>query len=204
MARRTKAQAEATREAILDAAEAEFLEQGVSRTTLERIARRAGLTRGAIYWHFKDKADLLVALRDRIDRPVWEWLADRDRHVDEDPLRTLHERCCLALHRLDDEATYRNVHAIFMTRCELVGEAAAVFASRARLEEEILARLTGDFARAAALGLLKPGRAPRVAALTLWSLMGGVFLSWLRAPERFDLKTEGEAMLELFFTGLAD
>jgi len=40
MPKRTKAEAEATREALLDAAEVIFLERGVSRTSLEQIARQ--------------------------------------------------------------------------------------------------------------------------------------------------------------------
>jgi TetR/AcrR family acrAB operon transcriptional repressor len=55
MARRTKEEAAATRESILDAAEQLFVKQGVSRTTLQHIATAAGVTRGAIYWHFNDK-----------------------------------------------------------------------------------------------------------------------------------------------------
>jgi hypothetical protein len=39
-----------------------FLERGVSRATLDEIARAAGVTRGAIYWHFRDKLEIFVAL----------------------------------------------------------------------------------------------------------------------------------------------
>ena len=61
MVRRTKAEAEATRQALLDAAERLFEARGVSRTSLQDIASAAGLTRGAVYWHFRDKADLFDA-----------------------------------------------------------------------------------------------------------------------------------------------
>ena len=50
--RRTKEQAEQTRVAILEAAERLFLEKGVAQCSLEQIARAAGVTRGAVYWHF--------------------------------------------------------------------------------------------------------------------------------------------------------
>ena len=48
MARRTKAEAEQTREQILDAAEAVFLDRGVARASLAEIAQAAGVTRGAV------------------------------------------------------------------------------------------------------------------------------------------------------------
>ena len=56
MARRTKEEALATRHALLDAAERVFGRRGVARTSLVEIAEEAGVTRGAVYWHFKDKA----------------------------------------------------------------------------------------------------------------------------------------------------
>ena len=62
MARRTKAEAEQTRQRILMAALDLFAESGYDQTTFEDVARRIGLTKGAIYWHFKTKPDLLTEL----------------------------------------------------------------------------------------------------------------------------------------------
>ncbi len=58
MARKTKQEAQETRQHILDVALRLFSQQGVSSTSLGEIAKAAGVTRGAIYWHFKDKSDL--------------------------------------------------------------------------------------------------------------------------------------------------
>ena len=62
MARRTKAAAAETRQQILDTALDVFSRKGYSRTTFVDIAKQIGLTKGAVYWHFKTKPDLLVAL----------------------------------------------------------------------------------------------------------------------------------------------
>lgn len=70
MARKTKEEAERTYYQLLDAAIEEFIERGVAQTTLLQIATRAGLTRGAIYWHFKNKDELIMAL--------WEYVAGED------------------------------------------------------------------------------------------------------------------------------
>lgn len=64
MARRTKEEARQTRESILRAALDLFSEKGYSRTALNDIARRIGMTRGAVYWHFENKEALLAALID--------------------------------------------------------------------------------------------------------------------------------------------
>src|SRR5687767_13839262 len=70
VARRTKEEALATRHRLLDAAELLFQAQGVSQTSLQQIAQQAGATRGAIYWHFKDKADLFNAMMERVILPL--------------------------------------------------------------------------------------------------------------------------------------
>jgi AcrR family transcriptional regulator len=82
-----------TRAAIIDAAISLFAEHGVEGTSMEAIARHAGLTQGAIYSNFTGKADLWWAIGDQIsrtvdlndlfsaDRPLREELADVGRAV---------------------------------------------------------------------------------------------------------------------------
>ena len=72
MVRRTKEEAQETSSQILQAAEQAFYEHGVARTTLADIAALAGVTRGAIYWHFSNKSDLLQALLDTLHEPLDE------------------------------------------------------------------------------------------------------------------------------------
>ena len=79
MARRTKENAIATRSSLIDAAEQVFCEKGVSRASLSDIAQAAGATRGAIYWHFKDKLDLFGAMMDRVTLPLEQGLKGVNR-----------------------------------------------------------------------------------------------------------------------------
>ncbi|MFS1286578.1 TetR family transcriptional regulator [Pseudomonas piscis] len=79
MARKTAAEAARTRRRILEAASELFSREGVSSTTLDQIARQAGVTRGAIYWHFKGKQDLLDALFSEQTLPLEN---DRPQAVD--------------------------------------------------------------------------------------------------------------------------
>ena len=60
--KRTKAQALQTREHLMLAALDVFHRHGVSRASLNEIAQAAGMTRGALYWHFKNKEALFEAL----------------------------------------------------------------------------------------------------------------------------------------------
>lgn len=60
--RKTKIEAQKTRQHLLDAALEVFWRNGVTRSSLQEIAQEAGVTRGALYWHFKNKEDLFDAL----------------------------------------------------------------------------------------------------------------------------------------------
>lgn len=63
----SSARAGETREAILDAARVLFEADGYHSVGLEAVARRAGVSRQAIYLHFSSKADLVAALHQRIN-----------------------------------------------------------------------------------------------------------------------------------------
>ena len=91
MVRRTKEDAQKTRDDILGAAEVCFHRKGISRTSLSEIATAAGVTRGAIYWHFQDKSALVGALLERVSIPL-QPLSEATRNPDEpDPLGRLRE-----------------------------------------------------------------------------------------------------------------
>ena len=86
--RRTKEDAEKTRCAILAAAEQLFLERGVAHTSLEHIARHAGVTRGAVYWHFQNKAHLFHEMLNQVRLPL-EPLAEQ---LDDATMRQLNAK----------------------------------------------------------------------------------------------------------------
>ena len=62
MVKKSKDDAEKTRQAVLESALDVFSEKGYAKATFDEIAARAGFTKGAVYWYFRNKADLLSAL----------------------------------------------------------------------------------------------------------------------------------------------
>src|SRR5690348_2828359 len=96
MPRRTKEEALATRASLLDAAELLFQARGVSRTSLNDIAQAAGATRGAVYWHFADKADLFNAMIERVSLPLEQALEEASA-ADTDPVEDMRRALVHAL-----------------------------------------------------------------------------------------------------------
>src|ERR1700694_2113664 len=98
MARNTKEEALETRSRILDAAEDVFHARGVSGTSLADIAAATGATRGAIYWHFKNKSDLFNAMCERVRLPL-EAIMEADAELQaSDPMGHFHRPWVQGLH----------------------------------------------------------------------------------------------------------
>ena len=66
MARKTKEEAQKTRDQILDAAEHVFYRKGYTLTTMADIAEAAQLSRGAVYGHYKGKLEVATAMAERV------------------------------------------------------------------------------------------------------------------------------------------
>jgi AcrR family transcriptional regulator len=69
------AQAEATQTALLDAARDLFAARGYAAVPTEEIVQRAGVTRGALYHHFRDKQDLFRAVVEKLEQETVEKIA---------------------------------------------------------------------------------------------------------------------------------
>ncbi|MGM0912733.1 MAG: TetR family transcriptional regulator [Pseudomonadota bacterium] len=195
MARRTKAEAAATREALLDAAEEVFLDKGVARTSLEQIARHAGMTRGAVYWHFRNKADLFQAMLGRVRMPFQELVAEiGDPSLVERPLEAIRLAVLKGFERLE-QPHYRRVHAILIHHCEVFGDIDPL-AMQNEMADEACGALADYFGCAARLGQLREDLSPAIAAELMQAMLGGLFHDWLRNHERFSLMAKGRELVD--------
>ncbi len=196
MARRTKEDALATRDAILDAAELLFERQGVSRTTLQHIATSAGVTRGAIYWHFHDKAALFNAMMERAKLPLEQALASLDAPDSADPLGDLRAIVLSVFRHTVEDVQMRRAFAIATHKVELVDEMSAVrerhMASHARWMGRAESRVRIGLRN----GQVKPGVSARAVALGLWAIIDGLIRIWLLDPEAFKLVKLGQQIVD--------
>ncbi|WP_120997011.1 TetR family transcriptional regulator [Stutzerimonas urumqiensis] len=198
--RRTKEEAEKTRLALLASAERLFLERGVAHTSLDQIARDAGVTRGAVYWHFQNKSHLFHDLLDQVRLPP-EQLAERLRAGDQaQPLEALRNMCVDALQGLASDTQKRRIFTILLHRCEFtddIRDAAERHDAFVRMVIELFER---QFQAVAPR--LRDGITPRLAALALHGLVLGLFSDWTRDPSLFASEQETSALFEALLRGL--
>lgn len=202
MARRTKKEALETRNALIDAAELVFELRGVAGTALQEVAEAAGVTRGAVYWHFRDKADLFNAMMDRAILPFeQQWLVASAADV-ADPLARLRELLRDILRQTATEPRLQRVLAISTQKVEYVGELNGIRERHLRVREQALRRIEGLLRLATASGQLAEGLSTGAAARALHSLVDGLIANWMLDRDAFDLRRVGRTAVDQLIAGL--
>jgi TetR/AcrR family acrAB operon transcriptional repressor len=202
MARRTKEAAEETRALILDTAEQVFHEKGVARTSLTDIASHAGVTRGAIYWHFANKADLFQAMCDRAALPLEAMFNAVGADELNDPLASLRAGCVGVLRQVEADVRCRTVFEIMSHKCEFVDEMAATMARRQECRQGAMAMIERNLAMAIERRQLPADLDARRAAIGLFAYIDGLIHNWGMMPDHYSLAGEAGALVDLFINGL--
>jgi TetR/AcrR family acrAB operon transcriptional repressor len=186
--RRTKQDSERTRQGILAAARKVFARQGVTRTTFEEIAAAAGVTRGAIYWHFADKTELFFAMREQVAVPMIDQIDLALLRADEpDPLAGVERFLRAILEALEGNAAARQTFQIMGFKCEYVGELERELGLQRSRCSELVSKLKQTYGRARRAGHLRVGLRPAMAALETCSFVIGLTRLWLLDASRRSL-----------------
>ena len=173
MARKTKQEAQETRQHILDVALRLFSQQGVSSTSLGEIAKAAGVTRGAIYWHFKDKSDLFSEIWELSESNIGELELEYQAKFPGDPLSVLREILIHVLESTVTEERRRLLMEIIFHKC---------LESYDRIEQTLKHCIEAK--------MLPADLMTRRAAIIMRGYISGLMENWLFAPQSFDLKKE--------------
>jgi TetR/AcrR family acrAB operon transcriptional repressor len=201
MARRTKEEAAATRDSILDAAEKLFVEQGVSRTTLQHIATQAGVTRGAIYWHFDDKGALFNAMMERATLPFECALSVLGKADAAHVLDDLREFIVDIFRVTETNPQARRVFEIASLKVEFVSEMDAVRVRRRQSQGDWMTQVVERLKLAQSTGQIRQDVQPQVLATGLWAMMDGLIRNWMFEPASFDLIQTGDQLIRTMLDG---
>jgi TetR/AcrR family acrAB operon transcriptional repressor len=197
MARKTKAEALATRDRILDTAERVFEKKGVSRTTLEDIATAAGVTRGAIYGHFRNKVDLFAAMFNRIHLPMDGLYAKvADDHID--PLGRLRELFVIMLKAVSSKRQDQRVLNIIHHKCEFTGDMSVILARHRTMGRKEGKRVRIIMKNAIEQGQLPPALNVARAETMFQAMLMGLINNWTLTPKDFNLNSDAEALVDAY------
>jgi len=177
--RRTKEEAARTRQDIVEAALACFDRHGIAGTTLEQIAEQARVTKGAVYWHFSGKAEILHAIREEASLPLLD-RADCTllRAAEASPLARIEKFLEGMLHAIESDPRTRRALTVMQYKCEYADDLVAELADMRRNNDRLAKSLEQAYAEARKARELAPEFTPRLAALdTLVFLAGLVRLS---------------------------
>jgi TetR/AcrR family acrAB operon transcriptional repressor len=202
MVRRTKEEALETRNKILDAAEQVFFEKGVSRTSLADIAQAAGVTRGAIYWHFAHKSELFTEMFDRVLLPLDELKAASLDPNQADPLGRLIEVCTVCLRDTANNPRQRRVFDILFLKCELVEEMGPMMERYQTNMRDGLAKVEGALRNAISKGQMPEDLDTGLAAAMVHAFVGGALRDMLFLPDATDFGVHARQMVEGMFDAL--
>ncbi|HSI94963.1 MAG: TetR family transcriptional regulator [Methylophilaceae bacterium] len=203
MARKTKEEAQHTRSLLLEAAERLFSERGVANTTLNDIATAAGLTRGAIYWHFQNKTDLIHALWDQVALPLHESFAELALSMPDDPLARIQVKSTTVLTQVVRDVRIRNLLSILLLKCEYVEEPGGLREGYLIKRADCLGEITEEFRLAVMQGQLPAGLDERFAAIGLMALIDGLCFHWLMNPTLFSLENKAKNYIDAYLKGLS-
>lgn len=202
MARRTKDEAVETRNQILDAAERVFCARGVSRTSLADIAEAASVTRGAIYWHFKDKADLFCEMVARVTMPMEDAPCQINPALEANPLASVRTMLTGILQRTSGDVQARRVFHIVFHKCEYVDEMEPVWKRFSEMQAGCLSRLVQGLARAQELGQLPADMDARRTAMGLHAMVDGLISNWAIDPEYMPPECDAGLVIDVFLDSI--
>jgi len=199
--RRTKEEAEVTRQLLLKKALAVFSKKGYAATTLEDIASEAEVTRGAIYWHFGSKAELYNTLvREYSDRgnAIVQQAASEGGTLIE-ILRRVFVR---QLEAIEDDRDLRALMELYLFKTGLVPELEEGRQQQVESGVGLIEMIAGIMGQGIQSGLLRSDVDPKDMARAYLAFQNGLTQLWLTAPEQFSLKASANSFADILMAGL--
>ncbi|MEO5700674.1 MAG: TetR family transcriptional regulator [Casimicrobiaceae bacterium] len=180
MPRRTKEESARTRSAIVVAARATFHRHGVTRTTMEQIAEAAGVTRGAVYFHFANKTAVFYAVRDQVALPLLDRLnLELLSRETADSLARIELFIRGLMDALVACPEVRSTFEIMTFKCEYVDEFQGELVAACAMHAEVARALGRAYREASRAKLLRVGLSPTLAATSTLVFISGLIRLWL-------------------------
>ena len=200
--RKTKEEAEKTKKRILKSALEVFLKNGYSKTSLSDIAKDAGYTRGAVYWHFKDKSEILETLIAKFhDR-----FSSKQSEILESSISTkrkIKEIININLPLLFNNKEFRDFIELTWFKTE-IDQHKGLLEGKVAITKAFNDTLTQLLQQALNEGSLKNNVDPVVAALSITSIINGIYRGYFVLPDKLQSEETGKRIIEGYLNQIID
>lgn len=197
-----KFRAEVTRQVILDAAEEVFFEAGLSGATLEAIAQRSNVTRGAIYWHFTNKMEVFEAIFERTLSLYEALIADITNKATS--LKEFEDFLIKLLQDIAGDPKKRRALCILLLRHECLPQEHKILANAFDSSDRLIDSLAGFFSRIGATTDTEEKASSQLLAQAFQFYMQGMLSHFFQRPDISELGKHAEIYTRLFFRNLTN
>ncbi len=201
MVRKTKEEAAATRHSLLRAALQVFSQRGYSAATLQNIADRAGVTRGAIYWHFAGKAELYAALVEQVSSRGAEIaqaaIAEGGSYGD-----VLRRALVRLLTAVEEDKDLRAAMELSMFKTEMTPDLKRVMRRQEDAGRALIEGLAAALEQGIRSGQLRSDVSALDMARAFMALQSGAVYLWLTDPRAFSLRESAGAFADVYLRGI--
>ena len=172
-------------------------EIGFAASSVAKIAKEAGVTRGAIYWHFKNKPDLFFAMMEQVSLPLIDRI-DGNLPADNpgDPLLGIEASMLEVLRLLKEDDIARTTFEIVVLKCEYVDEFASLESSVIKTGCAFIEKATRAYTEAQKKGLVRGDIDPAQFALESYTFMKGLIQLWLSDVDATLIRGKAQSLIK--------
>lgn len=200
MVRKTKEESERTYHALLDAALELFTQRGSEGTTLNDIARQVNMTRGAVYWHFQNKGDIIMALWNRHALMMQEqFVKDLNVEPNADPAENLRSALVGCVRSLTNTPLQHQVIRIVLNSLQVTNTEDALQKFLRQIGAVFYEGIYSNCRKLEEQNRLAAGLDARHASLGLWSYLNGIIqMSGSTGQRGVNLEQDAEKLLNIY------
>lgn len=188
-----------TRTKVLEAAKRIFAKHGFAGATLDQVAADAGMTKGAVYWHYSSKNDLYLALCEHNLSQQTKLIPMEAEGIlnSSDPIQAI----AAWLRSQFQECLEGPEQAMLFFEFLVSSRDPEIRQRLSSAFEELYQQVARMFEALQSKGQLRQNIAPKAMAVYIQSLLHGLLVTWLINPREADLDSMTEDLAQLLWNG---
>jgi TetR/AcrR family acrAB operon transcriptional repressor len=201
--RRTKEEAEQTRNKILSAAIKVMNKKGISSTRFEDIAKEAKVTRGAVYHYFKSKNEILIAIHENNKKKLF-LIFEKYFNETIDPVISLKNGLKEIFAKFEEDREFRAVEELFLKVefTSLIKEDKALHSLFEKDKEETIAKMFDLVKRGQVSGSIRKDIAVENLGHAIISFYIGFISLWFMQVRQFSIKEKSGDYIDILLHGI--